>query len=124
MAASQARAVDIGELLDKQKLNAFHLGTFLLCALIIIVDAADTGSANVAAPAILRAFPAERSVMGWVFAWGSIGVFFGSLVFGTDVPWGHCDEIAKAVAESGVFNSDELKQVDRENALRILPQYK
>ena len=82
MATPHAAAVDIGELLDKQKLSAFHLGTFLLCALIIIVDAADTGSANVAAPAILRAFPAERSVMGWVFAWGSIGVFCGSLMFG------------------------------------------
>ncbi|HWE71735.1 MAG TPA: MFS transporter [Stellaceae bacterium] len=82
MATPQAAAVDIGELLDKQKLSLFHLGTFLLCALIIIVDAADTGSANVAAPAILRAFPAERSVMGWVFAWGAIGVFFGSLIFG------------------------------------------
>ena len=82
MATPQAAAVDIGELLDKQKLSLFHLGTFLLCALIIVVDAADTGSANVAAPAILRAFPAERSVMGWVFAWGSIGVFFGSLIFG------------------------------------------
>jgi AAHS family 4-hydroxybenzoate transporter-like MFS transporter len=82
VATPQAPAVDLGDLLDKQKLNLFHLGTFLLCALIIIVDAADTGSANVAAPAILRVFPAERSVMGWVFAWGAIGVFFGSLIFG------------------------------------------
>jgi 6-methylsalicylate decarboxylase len=46
------------------------------------------------------------------------------VVFGTDVPWGHCDEIAQAVADSGVFNADELKQIDRENALRILPQFK
>ena len=29
MATSQATAVDIGELLDKQKLSAFHLGTRL-----------------------------------------------------------------------------------------------
>ena len=77
-----ATTVDIGELLDEQRLSAYHLGTFLLCILIIIVDAADTGSANVAAPAILRAFPAERSVMGWVFAWSSLGVFIGSLGFG------------------------------------------
>jgi AAHS family 4-hydroxybenzoate transporter-like MFS transporter len=82
VATPQASAVDIGELLDKRKLSLYHLGTFVLCALIIIVDAADTGSANVAAPAILRAFPADRSVMGWVFAWGAIGVFFGSLIFG------------------------------------------
>ena len=31
MATSQATAVDIGKLLDKQKLSLFHLGTFLLC---------------------------------------------------------------------------------------------
>ncbi|HLI22711.1 MAG TPA: amidohydrolase family protein, partial [Stellaceae bacterium] len=46
------------------------------------------------------------------------------IVFGTDVPWGHCDEIAKAVAESGVFTVDELKKIDRDNALRILPQFR
>lgn len=54
MATAQATAVDIGALLDKQKLGVFRLGTFLLCALIIIVDAADTGSAF-RAPAIATA---------------------------------------------------------------------
>jgi AAHS family 4-hydroxybenzoate transporter-like MFS transporter len=77
-----ATAVDIGELLDKQKLSLYHLGTIVLCVLIIIVDAADTGSGNVAGPAILRAFPADRSVLGWVFASAGIGVFVGSLIFG------------------------------------------
>jgi len=56
LATAQATAVDIGELLDKQKLSLFHLGTFLLCALIIIVDAADTGSANM----IVHAFAPAR----------------------------------------------------------------
>ncbi len=79
---SQAAAVDIGALLDKQKLSLYHLVTILLCILIIVVDGADTGSINVAAPAILRAFPAERSVMGWVFACGQVGIFCGSLIFG------------------------------------------
>jgi len=46
------------------------------------------------------------------------------IVFGTDVPWGKPDEIAKEVAESGVFTADELRMIDRDNALRILPQYK
>ena len=77
-----ATAVDIGALLDKQKLGLYHLGTIALCLLIIIVDAADTGSANVAGPAILRAFPADRSMLGWVFASSGFGVFFGSLIFG------------------------------------------
>ena len=77
-----AKTVDTGELIDDQKLSLYHLVTVLLCLLIIIVDAADTGAANVAAPAILRVFPASRAVMGWVFAWGAIGVLCGSLVFG------------------------------------------
>ena len=68
VATSTAPAVDIGELLDKQKLSAFHLGTFLLCALIIIVDAADTGSANVAALAIL---PAKGRIGGTTGPLGS-----------------------------------------------------
>ena len=79
--ATPAKA-DIGELLDRQKLSTYHLVTIVLCVLIIIVDGADTGSANVVGPAILRAFPAPRSVLGWVFAWSGIGVFFGSFIFG------------------------------------------
>ena len=45
------------------------------------------------------------------------------IVYGTDVPWGDPDEIAKAVAASGVFNAEELMKIDRGNALRILPQF-
>lgn len=79
---AQASAIDVGELLDQQKLSFYHLGTIVLCMLVIIVDAADTGSGNVAGPAILRAFPADRSMLGWVFASAGIGVFVGSLIFG------------------------------------------
>ncbi len=46
------------------------------------------------------------------------------IVFGTDVPWGDPAEIAKDVAESGVFGADELRKIDRDNALRILPQFR
>jgi MFS transporter, AAHS family, 4-hydroxybenzoate transporter len=77
-----AKTVDTGALLDDQKLSLYHLVTVLLCVLIIIVDAADTGAINVSAPAILRAFHSSRAAMGWVFASSTIGVFFGSLIFG------------------------------------------
>jgi predicted TIM-barrel fold metal-dependent hydrolase len=46
------------------------------------------------------------------------------IVYGTDVPWGDPAEIAKEVAASGVFNAEELQKIDRDNALRILPQFK
>lgn len=51
-------------------------------------------------------------------------VSIDQIVFGTDVPWGDPAEIAKEVAESGVFTADELKKIDRDNALRILPQFR
>ena len=46
------------------------------------------------------------------------------IVYGTDVPWGDPAEIAKEVAASGVFNAEELQKIDRDNALRILPQFR
>jgi 6-methylsalicylate decarboxylase len=46
------------------------------------------------------------------------------IVFGTDVPWGDPAEIARDVAETGVFDAAELRKIDRDNALRILPQYR
>jgi predicted TIM-barrel fold metal-dependent hydrolase len=46
------------------------------------------------------------------------------IVFGTDVPWGDPAEIAKDVAEAGVFSAEELRKIDRDNALRILPQFR
>jgi 6-methylsalicylate decarboxylase len=46
------------------------------------------------------------------------------IVFGTDVPWGNPAEIARHLIACGVFNADELRKIDRENALEILPKYK
>ncbi|HEV8014801.1 MAG TPA: amidohydrolase family protein [Stellaceae bacterium] len=46
------------------------------------------------------------------------------IVFGTDVPWGDPAEIAKEVIEAGVFTEEELRKIDRGNALRILPQFR
>jgi predicted TIM-barrel fold metal-dependent hydrolase len=46
------------------------------------------------------------------------------IVFGTDVPWGDPAEIGGALAECGVFSADELRKIDRDNALRILPRYR
>src|SRR5207248_3201990 len=39
-------------------------------------------AANVGAPAILRAFNAEKSAMGIVFSAGFVGILTGSLIFG------------------------------------------
>jgi AAHS family 4-hydroxybenzoate transporter-like MFS transporter len=76
------RDVDVAELLEKGRLGPFQLLTLLLGVLILFVDGLDFSSANVGAPAILRAFGAERSAMGLVFGWGYFGILIGSLAFG------------------------------------------
>ncbi len=78
----QTRDIDVGELLENRKLGPFHAFTFALCFLILFVDGLDYSAANVGAPAILRAFNAERAAMGTVFGWGYFGIFVGSVVFG------------------------------------------
>jgi len=74
--------IDVGELLESRKLGRFHAVAFALCFLILFVDGLDYSAANVGAPAILRAFNAEREAMGTVFGWGYFGIFIGSVVFG------------------------------------------
>ncbi len=54
----------------------------LLCFLVVVVDGLDFGAGNVGAPAILRAFGAEKSAMGLVFGWMYTGILLGSIIFG------------------------------------------
>lgn len=46
------------------------------------------------------------------------------IVFGTDFPFGRSAAIAAGLQECGIFNADELRAIDHENAYRILPKYK
>jgi 6-methylsalicylate decarboxylase len=45
------------------------------------------------------------------------------VVFGTDYPFRTSEEHVKGLAECGVFSAKELRGIDRENALRLLPDY-
>jgi AAHS family 4-hydroxybenzoate transporter-like MFS transporter len=76
------REIDVGPLLENRPLGRFHVVTFALCFLILFVDGLDFGSANVGAPAILRAFGEEPGAMSTVFAAGYFGIFLGSVAFG------------------------------------------
>jgi AAHS family 4-hydroxybenzoate transporter-like MFS transporter len=50
--------------------------------LILFVDGLDYSAINVAAPAILKSFHAERSAMGIVFGSVFVGILIGSVIFG------------------------------------------
>ena len=45
------------------------------------------------------------------------------IVFGTDFPFGHSAAVAQGLETSG-FRAEELRGIDRENALRLLPKFK
>ena len=45
------------------------------------------------------------------------------ILFGTDVPFGTASQHTHGIINSGVFSADELRMIDRENALRLFPQY-
>jgi predicted TIM-barrel fold metal-dependent hydrolase len=44
------------------------------------------------------------------------------IVFGTDFPFRTTAETAKGLTTCGVFNASELRTIDRENALKLLPR--
>ena len=82
MAENHPREIDVGELLENRPLGRFQWLTLILGCLILFVDGLDFSAANVGAPAILRAFGAEKSAMGIVFSAGFVGILTGSLAFG------------------------------------------
>ena len=82
MDLSRATEVDVAELLETRRMGRFQWLTLLLGCLILFVDGLDFSAINVGAPAILRAFHAERSAMGFVFSAGFVGILIGSLLFG------------------------------------------
>ena len=44
------------------------------------------------------------------------------IVFGTDFPYRTAEEHVKGLQKCGVFNAQELRRIDRENALTLLPR--
>jgi AAHS family 4-hydroxybenzoate transporter-like MFS transporter len=77
-----AHQIEVAELVEGQPLGKFQLFVLGCCFLILFVDGFDYSSANVGAPAIIRAFQADKSAMGLVFGWGNFGILCGSFLFG------------------------------------------
>ena len=46
------------------------------------------------------------------------------ILFGTDFPWLTAEHHVKGITESGLFSEQDLKAIDSENALRLMPRYK
>ena len=46
------------------------------------------------------------------------------IVFGTDYPFRTAADHVKGLQECGMFTAKNLKEIGRDNAVRLLPQYK
>lgn len=46
------------------------------------------------------------------------------MVFGTDSPYAPDDDVPGSMRQSGIFTDAELRAIDRDNALRILPRFR
>jgi MFS transporter, AAHS family, 4-hydroxybenzoate transporter len=75
-------AIDLGQILERRPIGRFQFVTLALGVLALFVNGLDYSAANVAAPAVLRAFHAGRGAMGPVFGWSFFGIFIGSVLLG------------------------------------------
>lgn len=78
----RTQQIEVAELVENQPLGRFQLFVLACCFLILFVDGLDYSAANVGAPALMRAFQADKSTMGLVFGWGNFGILCGSFIFG------------------------------------------
>ncbi len=74
--------VNVSEVIDDAKLNAFHFRVVGLCALLIFFDGFDLQAISYAGPAVAKILNMTRAQLGPVFSAGLLGLTLGALMFG------------------------------------------
>jgi AAHS family 4-hydroxybenzoate transporter-like MFS transporter len=80
--ARKAETLDVGAFMDTRRLGATHLRVFLLCALVALLDGADSQSVGVAAPALAAAVGVKIAAFGPIFSAAQFGAMLGALASG------------------------------------------
>lgn len=75
-------AVNVSEVLDDVRFNAFHLRIAVLCAVLIFFDGFDLSAISYAAPQFIKLFGITRPMIAPVFSAGLLGLTIGALCFG------------------------------------------
>jgi AAHS family 4-hydroxybenzoate transporter-like MFS transporter len=73
--------VNISELIDNSRVNGFHWGIYILCALCLIMDGFDVQAMGYVGPALIPEWKISSTVLGQIISVGLIGVLIGSLSF-------------------------------------------
>jgi AAHS family 4-hydroxybenzoate transporter-like MFS transporter len=74
------QTVNVAEIIDGQKVGAFQIRAFLLCAAVLFVDGFDVQGITYVAPSISQAWDLPRGALGPTFSAGLFGVMLGALL--------------------------------------------
>jgi AAHS family 4-hydroxybenzoate transporter-like MFS transporter len=101
---SEPGSTNISALIDEHALSALQVLTFVLGALVILFDGANTISISVAAPQMAAALGLPVSSFGPVFSAGQAGLLAGSLALGPLADrWGRKGLVTASTALFGIF---------------------
>jgi len=78
--SSVVQTVNVAQVIDDQKVGAFQIRTFLLCAAVLFVDGFDVQGITYVAPAISQAWGLPRGALGPTFSAGLFGVMLGAIL--------------------------------------------
>jgi len=80
---AQANTIDVSELIDERKMNAFNAQLVILSFFVATLDGYDIGAVAFAAPHLIKAWAVtDTSWLKWVIVASLAGILFGSPGFG------------------------------------------
>jgi AAHS family 4-hydroxybenzoate transporter-like MFS transporter len=74
------QTINVAEIIDTQRISAFQVRVFLLCAAVLFVDGFDVQGITYVAPAISQEWGLARGALGPTFSAGLFGVMLGALL--------------------------------------------
>jgi MFS transporter, AAHS family, 4-hydroxybenzoate transporter len=76
-----SRQIDVGTIIDGSRVGSLQRVVLALCGAIILLDGFDVQLISFVAPVLLNTLHIERSMLGPVFAAGSLGTMLGAFIF-------------------------------------------
>ncbi|WP_321804115.1 MFS transporter [Burkholderia sp. BCC1993] len=76
------RRIDVYELADRARFNAFHAKVLIWCLLVIVIDGYDIAVAGAALPSIMKDMGVEASTAGFMASSALFGMVFGAIFLG------------------------------------------
>jgi AAHS family 4-hydroxybenzoate transporter-like MFS transporter len=99
------RTIDIGRLVDEQKLSPFNVKVLVWSLLVLIMDGYDLNSIAIVGPDIVKEWHIDRAALGLAFSLGLVGVALGSAVLGyLGDRWGRKKAIILGCCLYGIFS--------------------